>query len=126
MVLWKRYLCTLGQRGWSKYEELSINGGLGIYVKWYIIFCLKQILSIRSTYCNSSSVLISILYIIGLVPSCSLSKQLYFSLSYVKMCFPLLSYSQLSRKPLLFKSFTGLSVQQFDDIFKIVESKYKP
>lgn len=36
----------------------------------------------------------------------------------------LLSYDRLSRKPLLFKSFTGLSVQQFDDVFKIIESKY--
>jgi DDE superfamily endonuclease/Helix-turn-helix of DDE superfamily endonuclease len=30
----------------------------------------------------------------------------------------------LSRKPLLFKSFTSLSVQQFDDVFKVIESKY--
>jgi len=30
----------------------------------------------------------------------------------------------LSRKPLLFKSFTSLSVQQFDDVFKAIESKY--
>jgi DDE superfamily endonuclease len=29
----------------------------------------------------------------------------------------LLSYDRLSRKPLLFKSFSGLSVQQFDDIY---------
>jgi hypothetical protein len=29
----------------------------------------------------------------------------------------LLSYDRLSRKPLLFKSFTGLAVQQFNDIF---------
>jgi len=36
----------------------------------------------------------------------------------------LLSYDKLSRKPLLFKSFTGLSVQQFDDIFKEIESRY--
>jgi hypothetical protein len=36
----------------------------------------------------------------------------------------LLSYDRLSRKPRLFKSFTGLSVQQFDDIFKIIEPKY--
>jgi len=36
----------------------------------------------------------------------------------------LLSYDKLSRKPLLFKSFTGLSVKQFDDIFKEIESKY--
>jgi hypothetical protein len=41
------------------------------------------------------------------------------------MCpFLLLSYDRLSRKPLLFKSFTGLSVKQFDDIFKNIESKY--
>jgi hypothetical protein len=36
----------------------------------------------------------------------------------------LLSYDRLSKKPLLFKSFTGLSVKQFDDIFQIVESSY--
>jgi hypothetical protein len=35
----------------------------------------------------------------------------------------LLSYDRLSRKPLLFKSFTGLTVQEFDDIYnkKIVK-----
>src|SRR4249920_2610137 len=38
--------------------------------------------------------------------------------------FLLLSYNRLSRKPLMFKSFTGLSVQQFDDIYKEIESKY--
>ena len=32
--------------------------------------------------------------------------------------------NRLSRKPLLFKSFTGLSVKQFDDIFKEIESRY--
>ena len=31
----------------------------------------------------------------------------------------------MSRKPHLFKSFTGLSVKQFDDIYKIIESKYE-
>lgn len=36
----------------------------------------------------------------------------------------MLSYDRLSRKPLLFKSFTGLSVKQFDDIFKEIESRY--
>jgi DDE superfamily endonuclease/Helix-turn-helix of DDE superfamily endonuclease len=36
----------------------------------------------------------------------------------------LLYYDRLSRKPLLFKSFTGLSVQQFDDVFRVIESKY--
>ena len=36
----------------------------------------------------------------------------------------MLSYDRLSKKPLLFKSFTGLSVQQFDDVFKVIESKY--
>jgi hypothetical protein len=36
----------------------------------------------------------------------------------------LLSYVRLSRKPRLFKSFTGLSVKQFDDVFKEIESKY--
>ena len=37
----------------------------------------------------------------------------------------MLSYDRLSRKPLLFKSFTGLSVKQFDDIFKEIESRYE-
>jgi hypothetical protein len=36
----------------------------------------------------------------------------------------LLSYDKLSRKPLLFKSYTGLSVKQFDNIFKEIASKY--
>jgi hypothetical protein len=37
----------------------------------------------------------------------------------------LLFYDKLSRKPLLFKSFTGLSVQQFDDIYnKEMELEY--
>ena len=36
----------------------------------------------------------------------------------------MLSYDRLSRKPLLFKSFTGLSVKQFDNIFKEIQSKY--
>ena len=29
----------------------------------------------------------------------------------------MLSYDRLSKKPLLFKSFTGLTVQEFDDIY---------
>ncbi|HEY6534425.1 MAG TPA: hypothetical protein VIY08_01235 [Candidatus Nitrosocosmicus sp.] len=29
----------------------------------------------------------------------------------------MLSYERLSRKPLLFKSFTGLTVQEFDNIY---------
>ena len=36
----------------------------------------------------------------------------------------LLSYDRLSTKPLLFKSFTGLSVRQFDDIYQKMEKKY--
>jgi DDE superfamily endonuclease/Helix-turn-helix of DDE superfamily endonuclease len=37
----------------------------------------------------------------------------------------LLSYDRLSKKPLLFKSFTGLSVQEFNDIFnKEISKKY--
>jgi hypothetical protein len=41
------------------------------------------------------------------------------------MCpFLLLSYDKLSRKPLLFKSFAGLSVQQVDDIYQKIEKKY--
>src|SRR6185437_11935214 len=39
----------------------------------------------------------------------------------------MLSYERLSRKPLLFKSFTGLTVQEFDDIYnkEIVKKYYK-
>jgi hypothetical protein len=38
----------------------------------------------------------------------------------------LLSYVRLSRKPLLFKSFTGLTLQEFDDIYnKKIAKKYK-
>jgi hypothetical protein len=36
----------------------------------------------------------------------------------------LLSFSKLSKKLLLFKSFTGLLVQQFDAIFKEIVSRY--
>jgi DDE superfamily endonuclease/Helix-turn-helix of DDE superfamily endonuclease len=35
-----------------------------------------------------------------------------------------MSYSSLSRRPLLFKSFTGLAVAEFDVISKEIESKY--
>ena len=35
------------------------------------------------------------------------------------------SYERLSRKPLLFKSFTGLTVQEFDNIFdKEIAKRY--
>ncbi len=38
----------------------------------------------------------------------------------------LLSYDRLSKKPLLFKSFTGLTVQEFDDIFdKKITKRYE-
>ncbi len=38
----------------------------------------------------------------------------------------MLSYEQLSKKPLLFKSFTGFTVQEFDDIYdKEIAKKYK-
>ena len=37
----------------------------------------------------------------------------------------MLSYNKLSKKPLLFKSFTGLTVQEFDDIFdKEITKRY--
>ncbi|KAA2282193.1 hypothetical protein [Candidatus Nitrosocosmicus sp. SS] len=36
----------------------------------------------------------------------------------------MLSYDRLSKKPSLFKSYTGLSVQQFDSLFQIIESRY--
>ncbi len=39
--------------------------------------------------------------------------------------FHLLSYNKLSRKPLLFISFTGLTVKQFDDIYHEINIKYE-
>ena len=36
----------------------------------------------------------------------------------------MLSYDDLSKKPMLFKSFTDLSVKQFDNVLKVIESKY--
>ncbi|HXX98487.1 MAG TPA: hypothetical protein VEL11_15380 [Candidatus Bathyarchaeia archaeon] len=35
-----------------------------------------------------------------------------------------MSYAPLSRRPLLFKSFTGLEITEFDIISKEIESKY--
>jgi len=35
-----------------------------------------------------------------------------------------MSYARLSRKPLLFKSFTGLEITEFDIISKEIESNY--
>jgi hypothetical protein len=35
-----------------------------------------------------------------------------------------MSYGRLSRKPLLFKSFTGLDTSEFDAISREIESKY--
>ena len=41
------------------------------------------------------------------------------------LSFRLLSYDRLSKKPLLFKSFTGLTVQEFDDIYnKKIAKRY--
>jgi len=37
----------------------------------------------------------------------------------------LLSYERLSKKPLLFKSFTGLTVQEFGNIYKIKKDSKK-
>ncbi len=49
--------------------------------------------------------------------------QLYFSF-FSSYFVDLLNYSRLSRKPLLFKSFTGLELSEFDSICKEVESRY--
>ncbi|MEM3128818.1 MAG: transposase family protein, partial [Nitrososphaerales archaeon] len=37
---------------------------------------------------------------------------------------PSLSYAHLSKKPSLFRSFTGLEVSEFDDIYREIESRY--
>ena len=36
----------------------------------------------------------------------------------------LLSYDRLSKKPLLFKSFTGFTVQEFDEIYDKITKRY--
>ncbi|MGA7370078.1 MAG: hypothetical protein WBX01_13190 [Nitrososphaeraceae archaeon] len=36
-----------------------------------------------------------------------------------------MSYRRLSKKPLLFRSFTGLTVSEFDDVCEEIESKYE-
>jgi hypothetical protein len=36
-----------------------------------------------------------------------------------------MSYARLSRRPLLFKSFTGLEITEFNIISKEIESKYR-
>jgi hypothetical protein len=36
----------------------------------------------------------------------------------------LMSYARLSKRPLLFKSFTGLEITEFDTISREIESKY--
>ena len=35
-----------------------------------------------------------------------------------------MSYARLSKRPLLFKSFTGLEITEFDTISREIESKY--
>jgi hypothetical protein len=38
----------------------------------------------------------------------------------------MLSYEMLSKKPLLFKSFTGLTIKEFDDIYeRAIVKRYK-
>ncbi len=36
----------------------------------------------------------------------------------------LLSYDRLSKKPLLFKSFTGLTIKEFDEIYDKITKRY--
>ena len=36
----------------------------------------------------------------------------------------LLSYDRLSKKPLLFKSFTGLAIKEFDEIYYMITKRY--
>ena len=53
------------------------------------------------------------------------AKQFYDSLIVHQFVLHLLSYDRLSKKPSLFKSFTGLSVQEFDDIYdREITKKY--
>ncbi len=52
-------------------------------------------------------------------------KQLYDPAVHQFLVLSLLSYDRLSKKPLLFTSFTGLTVQEFDDIYeKDVTKRY--
>ena len=52
------------------------------------------------------------------------SLKLLYILLFSNFFVDLLNYSRLSRKPLLFKSFTGLELSEFDSICKEVESRY--
>ena len=36
----------------------------------------------------------------------------------------LMSYARLSKKPLLFRSFTGLEISEFNEIYAKIESRY--
>jgi hypothetical protein len=36
-----------------------------------------------------------------------------------------MSYAKLCKKPLLFRSFTGLTISEFDSIYGEIESKYE-
>ena len=40
------------------------------------------------------------------------------------MSFLLMSYARLSKKPLIFRSYTGLTISEFDFIYNELESKY--
>ncbi|MFL6327260.1 MAG: transposase family protein [Nitrososphaeraceae archaeon] len=37
----------------------------------------------------------------------------------------MMSYAKLCKKPLLFRSFTGLTISEFDSIYGEIESKYE-
>lgn len=47
-----------------------------------------------------------------------------FLIYYIFAIYNLLNYDRLSKKPLLFRSFTGLELSQFDSICKEVEYRY--
>ena len=40
------------------------------------------------------------------------------------MSFLLMSYTRLAKKPLIFRSFTGVTISEFDFIYNELESKY--
>jgi len=58
-------------------------------------------------------------YTLEYTRSCIIRINIFMTIVFYLKCFQMLSYDGLSQKPLLFKSFTGLSVRAFDDIYTI-------
>jgi len=78
--------------------------------------------SIRLSSYNISKVAIILRYTLDLLRNWKLKA--IFSIDLDIFDTVLMSYARLSRRPLLFRSFTGLAITEFDIISKEIESKY--